>query len=216
MLTRRTLLAALPALVALPQHSWALFEAGPQDEFRSLVESLSRIDELIGQLKRGELKTEEDAIVVLKTATIYFKGIAATMDKATTGMPLLDTTERDSAAGLTASFRQALEALFDGCRQKSPAAQQVAAEKAGGALRDYLSIATARYKLPALSQPARYSDDPEKFAAQYYGFLSCEGQGMARTKGSNSCVNRVKTGEVDNGAGFLDFDFLTGKKLQGQ
>ena len=74
LLPRRTLLAALPALVALPQHSWAgLFEAGPQDEFRSLVDSLSKVDDLTGQLTSGELKTEEDAIVVLKTATIYFR-----------------------------------------------------------------------------------------------------------------------------------------------
>ena len=44
-----------------------------------------------------------------------------------------------------------------------------------GALREYLGVAAARYKVPALAQPARYSNDPEKFAAQYYGFLSCEG-----------------------------------------
>ena len=43
-----------------------------------------------------------------------------------------------------------------------------------------------------------------------------EGQGMARSKGSNSCVNRVKEGEVDEGNGLLDFDFLTGKRLQGK
>ena len=216
LLPRRTLLAALPALFALPQHSWALFEAGPQDEFRELVDSLSRIDELTAQLSKGELKTAEDAIVVLKTATIYFKTVPEKMDKATAGMPLLDAADQVSAARLSANYRQALEALFDGCRQKAPAAQQAAAEKAGTALREYLSVAAARYKVPELSQPARYSTDPEKFAAQYYGFLSCEGQGMARTPGSNSCVNRVKEGQVDNGAGFLDFDFLTGKRLQGK
>ena len=43
-----------------------------------------------------------------------------------------------------------------------------------------------------------------------------EGQGMTRSKGSNSCVNRVKEGEVDEGNGLLDFDFLTGKRLQGK
>jgi hypothetical protein len=217
LLPRRSLLAALPALVALPQHSWAgLFEAGPQGEFRSLVDSLSKVDDLTGQLQRGELKKEDDALVVLQTATIYFKGIAATMDKASAEMTLLDAAEQERAAALTASFRQELEALFVGCRTKAPAAQQAAAEKAGGALRDYLGVAAARYKVPALVQPARYSSDPEKFAAQYYGFLSCEGQGMARPKGSNSCVNRVKEGEVDEGSGFLDFDFLTGKRLQGK
>ena len=55
LLPRRSVLAALPALVALPQHSWALFEAGPQGEFRSLVDSLSKVDDLTGQLQRGEL-----------------------------------------------------------------------------------------------------------------------------------------------------------------
>ena len=171
----RSMLAALPALVALPQHSWALFEAGPQGEFRSLVDSLSKVDDLTGQLQRGELKTADDALVVLQTATIYFKGIAATMDKATAEMKLLDAAEQERAAALTASFRQELEALFVGCRTKAPAAQQAAAEMAGGALREYLGVAAARYKVPALVQPARYSNDPEKFAAQYYGFLSCEG-----------------------------------------
>ena len=176
LLPRRSVLAALPALVALPQHSWALFEAGPQGEFRSLVDSLSKVDDLTGQLQRGELKTaDDDALVVLQTATIYFKGIAATMDKATAEMKLLDAAEQERAAALTASFRQELEALFVGCRTKAPAAQQAAAEKAGGALREYLGVAAARYKVPALVQPARYSNDPEKFAAQYYGFLSCEG-----------------------------------------
>ena len=92
-------------------------------------------------------------------------------------------------------------------------AQQAAAERAGGVLRDYLAIAAARYKVPAPSPPPGYSADPEKFAAQYYGFLSCEGQGMVRPKGSNSCVNRPEAGKANPGGGLLEFDFLTGKKL---
>lgn len=212
-LPRRAMLAALPALTSLPQRSWALFEAGPQGEFRDLVDVLSRVDELSGQLAKGELKSADDAIVVLQTATIYFKRVPATMDKATAAMPLLDAAEQEKARGLSASFQQALEALYDGCRQKAPAAQLAASERVGGALRDYLGLAGTRYKVPALNQPLRYSTDPEQFAAQYYGFLSCEGQGMTRTKGSNTCVNKPKAGKADEGNGLLDFDFLTGKKV---
>ena len=218
-LPRRAVLAALPALTSLPaltglpHRACALFEAGPQGEFRDLVDTLSRVDELSGQLSKGELKSADDAIVVLQTATIYFKRVPATMDKATAAMPLFDAAEQEKARGLSASFQQALEALYDGCRQKAPAAQLAACQSAGGVLRDYLGLAGTRYKVPALSQPLRYSSDPDTFAAQYYGFLSCEGQGMTRTKGSNTCVNKPKAGKADEGNGLLDFDVLTGKKV---
>ena len=214
-LSRRSVLAA-PVLAACPQHVWALFEAGPQGEFREMVDALGRIDELTGQLQKGELKSADDALVVLQTATIYFKRIPATMDKATDAMPLLDAAEQGKARDLTAGYRAGLEALYEGCRQKSAAAQQAAAEKVGGSLRDYLGVAAARYKVPGKSSALAYSSDPEKFAAQYYGFLSCEGQGMVRQKGSNSCVNRPKEGKADDGNGLLDFDFLTGKKVGGR
>ena len=135
------------------------------------------------------------------------------MDKATEAMPLLDAAERERARGLSAAFQEALDALYQGCREKAPAAQLAACERAGGALRAYLGLAGGRYTVPALSQPLRYSNDPDTFAAQYYGFLSCEGQGMTRTKGSNTCVNKPKEGKADEGNGLLDFDVLTGKKV---
>ena len=113
--------------------------------------------------------------LVYETLKKIWLGEEVDYEWATAEMKLLDAAEQERAAALTASFRQELEALFVGCRTKAPAAQQAAAEKAGGALREYLGVAAARYKVPALVQPARYSNDPEKFAAQYYGFLSCEG-----------------------------------------
>ena len=59
-----------------------------------------------------------------------------------------------------------------------------------------------------------YSSDPSKFAAQYFGFLSCEGQGLERIPGSNSCKDPVTT--VRDGREFrLEFDFLTGAPRPG-
>ena len=67
---------------------------------------------------------------------------------------------------------------------EAPAAKRLRCERLGSRLlagaRGYgklilLGEHFVVYKVPALVQPARYSNDPEKFAAQYYGFLSCEG-----------------------------------------
>ena len=37
-----------------------------------------------------------------------------------------------------------------------------------------------RYYVPAGYVEPRYSSDPGEFMAQYYGFFSCEGQGLER------------------------------------
>ena len=50
--------------------------------------------------------------------------------------------------------------------------------------------------------------------AQYFGIFSCEGQGLERIKGSNSCKDPPRKSENKNPIptkGLLDFDFLTGK-----
>ena len=78
-----------------------------------------------------------------------------------------------------------------------------------------LSI-SSRYTVPKPPKSLDYSSDPEKFSEQYFGFLSCEGQGLERAKGSNTCKDAADTSKNKNPfaatkVNILEFDFLTGK-----
>lgn len=103
-----------------------------------------------------------------------------------------------------------MTALEDACRQRSAAAELEAVKGASSALAEYVGIAGRRYRLPNPSGPVPYSSDPATFKAQYFGFFSCEGQGLESIPGSNSCKNKPST-VVNSRAFSLDFDFLTGK-----
>ena len=73
------------------------------------------------------------------------------------------------------------------------------------------------YTLPApTGQKLReqYSSDPNKFASQYFGFLSCEGNGLERLPGSNSCANK-EDAKLWRGKVRFDKDLLTGKPRPG-
>lgn len=74
--------------------------------------------------------------------------------------------------------------------RRSAEAQADGTEALSGVIRDYLALAEAHYKVPENNVGA-YEKDPQKFAAQYFGIFSCEGQGLERIPGSNSCKDRL-------------------------
>ena len=93
-------------------------------------------------------------------------------------------------------------------------------KSASSALDEYLAVAAARYTLPAPEVSLAYSKDPKEFAKQYYGFFSCEGQGLERVSGSNTCKDKPPESRGSNINPFptkplLDFDFLTGQERPG-
>jgi len=222
--TRRSAAAAIFAMPALgvwtPERAAALFGIGgdgPQGEFRQLEQTRMRLADLAKQLETNELDGDkaDDAIVVLQTLTIQFGGTAKLLAKTTEGMDLLDAKDLARANELAARVAQEFEAVRQGCRDKSARMQLDGVKGADGALEQYLAVASTKYTLPTVAAPLQYSKDSREFAKQYYGIFSCEGQGLERVKGSNTC----KASKTDKNINpfptkqFLDFDFLTGEKL---
>lgn len=220
--SRRAALLSLPTLSLWPHAAAAILglggDDGPQGEFREIVFTRQRLEELGGKLERKELRGDvpDDAIVVLQTLTIQFGGTTKLLEKTTAAMPLLDAADAAQARELSVALTKELDNVRQGCRERSATMQLDGTRAAGKALSQYLAVAGKRYSLPAESEDLSYSKDPEKFASQYFGIFSCEGQGLERVKGSNTCkdppskasnVNPFPTKQL------LDFDFLTGEKL---
>jgi len=82
--------------------------------------------------------------------------------------------------------------LKDAARRREAGAQKAAAAAAAAAIGDYLGVLSSSYEVPAFTAAKMYSSDPTTFNGQYFGFFSCEGQGLARLPGSNSCGERLK------------------------
>ena len=68
--------------------------------------------------------------------------------------------------------------------------------------------------MPRPSEELAYSKDSKEFAAQYFGIFSCEGQGLERIPGSNSCKNAATNKNPIPTKNFLEFDFLTGETIK--
>ena len=209
---------SLPALCLWPGRASAIlgFGEGPQGEFRELTRTRTRLTDLADQLEKKDLRGDvaEDAIVVLNTLTIQFRGTAALLDKTTAAMDRLAPDDVARAQSLSRLVVEELENVRQGCRERSAGKQLDGTMAAGGALDRYLALAGTKYSLPEADAPLAYSADPAKFAAQYYGVFSCEGQGLERVAGSNTC----KDSKANNKNPFptkqlLDFDFLTGETL---
>lgn len=226
--SRRAAAAALLSLPALwpAQPAAALFglggDDGPQGEFRQLTKIKEQLSDLSSKLTSKELdgSKSDDAIVVLQTLTIVFGGTASLLQKTTAAMPLLEPAELSRANDLAARVTQELDNVRQGCRDKSGGAQLDGVKSASSALDEYLAVAAARYTLPAPEVSLAYSKDPKEFAKQYYGFFSCEGQGLERVSGSNTCKDKPPESRGSNINPFptkplLDFDFLTGQERPG-
>ena len=93
--------------------------------------------------------------------------------------------------------------------RRSAAAQADGTEALSGTLTAYLALAKNHYKIPG-GAIAEYERDPEKFAAQYFGFFSCEGQGLERIKGSNSCKDPPSKAGGPPKSGTNSRDYLMG------
>lgn len=185
--------------------------AGPGPGLGALQTTQTRLVELSRQFVDGELRdSDDDAIFVLRTATVNFKGAPALMDKTAAAMPLLDASQQAKAAQLSAAFAGEISALEAACRERDSGKQLDASKRATEVLSEYLAIATIKYSVPD-NAIVPYSSDPDKFSAQYFGFFSCEGQGMDRIPASNSCVSKQVGRQPGDNSFRLDFDFLTGK-----
>ena len=213
-------LLSLPTIFGPAQPAAAGFfgDDGPQGELRQLAKTKTQLDDLSKQLEKGELdgSKPDDAIVVLQTLTIVFGGTAQLLAKTTAGMPKLAPDELGRANELARRVTEELDKVRQGCRDKSAGAQLDGVKGAGGALDAYLAVAGAKYTLPEYNSLA-YSSDPKEFAKQYYGIFSCEGQGLERVKGSNTCKDKPEGGNVNPfpTKPLLDFDFLTGDERPG-
>lgn len=184
-----------------------------QGALRNLANTQVRLNELAGKLKSRELRGDspEDSIVVLQTLTIQFGGSVALFEKAISAMPLLDEAQ---ASELKAKFASDLADVKQGCRENSADKQLAGTEAASATLDKLFALAATKYKVPGADSSLAYSKDPKEFAAQYYGIFSCEGQGLERIPGSNSCKDKPNKSDNINPfptKNLLDYDPLTGK-----
>jgi hypothetical protein len=222
MISRRGAAAALfslPALALQPRSASAgLFgDDGPQGELRELMASQDRLNDLLGQLESKKLQGDnpDDAIVVLQTLTIQLGSTASQLTKTVAAMPKLDASDAAKARELSARWSAELEQVRQGCRESSGEKQIAGVQAAKATLSQFFDVAATKYSLPVVEAPLSYSTDKREFAKQYFGIFSCEGQGLERVPGSNSCIES----KVDRNINpiptkrLLDFDFLTGEKL---
>lgn len=213
-LQRRQVVALLALPLGAPAAAHALFDGSPRG-LTQLVDAKRRLDEIARDLDKDDLResNEDDATFVLRTSAVYFKQIPAVMQKTTAAMSQLEAAQVKAASDLTFTCGEQLRALEDAARARDKAMLD-ASKKASAALADYLAVASAaKYKVPEAWDNA-FSSDPGTFSSQYFGFLSCEGQGLERIKGSNSCKDAPrKQGSASprkDNSFRLDFDFLTG------
>lgn len=217
--TRRGFAAALiPVATLQPSRAAAgLFGPdGPQGEFRAVQLAQTRLNELATKLKGKELRGDkaDDAIVVLQTITVQISGTSKTMDRATAMMPLLEEAQQVKAQALSARLDEELAAVKQGCREQDAEQQLRGVEGASSVLGEYLSLASSKYTLPVISSMDLPPAGSKEFIAQYMGVFSCEGQGLERIPGSNSCKDPPKKEQNRNplpSKNLLDFDMLTGK-----
>jgi len=222
LLTRRaaaTALASAAAAALPPLRAHAgLFGSELDGPFREIQLSQTRLKELASKLKSKELKGDsaDDSIVVLQTVTVQLSGTVKVMDKATTQMTLLSEVDLSKARSLSARLESELSAIKQGCREQKADQQIAGAEAAGSVLGEYLTLAGSKYTLPEVVSMELPAAGSSEFISQYLGIFSCEGQGLERIPGSNSCRNSADKSQNKNPMptkNFLDFDFLTGKAL---
>jgi len=190
-----TVIFSLPHFVTPLRSSaaWPFAPSGPLKELRQLSEQRSQLDDLATKLKsdgneriRGD--SAEGATVVLQTITIQFGDTGRLLQKTTTAMPALGDEQLARARELSERFVTELGKVRQGCREKSTSLMLAGTEAARETLSEFLGVASTKYTFPSYSPPPLYSKDPSVFAAQYYGVLSCEGQGLKRIPGSNTCI----------------------------
>lgn len=190
-LGRRAVLS-LAGLSALAEPAYAGFfdSDGPRNALSELARVQFRMGELAQKLSSGELKgsNEEDAIVVLRSVAIYgFKGTAAQMTSTVSAMPLVEAP--GELERLASRFDEQVELLQKASRARDADGQKDAAERASGALAEYLKIAGGKYQFEVPAPPADM--DQSTFIKTYYGIFSCEGMGLERVAGSNTCKQPV-------------------------
>jgi hypothetical protein len=172
-------------------------DEGPQKQLQTVADSQRKLEELQSQLERSVGSAEEDAVFVLRTSTLYFQETVADLQAALAGMPRLESAERERAAASAVRFAEQYALLKAACRERAPrAVLRERAAAASAAIGDFLAASNTRYSLPSDDSPADFSSDPRLFAKQYFGFLSCEGQGLERSPGSNTCRDPRQTDEA--------------------
>jgi len=207
-----TSLFIIPAMRLPSRASADPFNPGLMQDLAGLLDAKNRLQDVSQQMSHGFGDSEDDAIVVLRTSSLYFSSVPKIMDKAVEAMPLLTSDEKQRSLGLARQFGENIQALTAACRQHSSKEQLAAAIAARDTLSEYLSVAAKHYTVLE-SKVVPYSTSPSEFAAQYFGIFSCEGQGLERMPGSNSCKDSSKGSKKNPNAFKLDFDFLTGRKL---
>ena len=90
---------------------------------------------LVKQLDDGILRpaNDDDAIQVLRTVAVYFKGVPSLMDKTLEAMDALDAMDRTKVAGLSSQFEKQVLILEEAARKRD--SSQVDACRAAGRCR---------------------------------------------------------------------------------
>ena len=134
-----------------------------------LRETMEVLDELIAKVESGG--SAQDAGYVLRLNSAFL--IPAS--DALTAAAAADS----SAAPAADALRSSVAALKAAARSDKGEDQLVAAKGASEAIERYFAL---------LNEPPRKPSQPAFSVGGYFGFFSCEGAGLERVPGSNSCV----------------------------
>ena len=135
-----------------------------------LRETMEVLDELIAKVESGG--SAQDAGYVLRLNSAFL--IPAS--DALTAAAAADS----SAAPAADALRSSVAALKAAARSDKGEDQLVAAKGASEAIERYFAL---------LNEPPRKPSQPAFSVGGYFGFFSCEGAGLERVPGSNSCVD---------------------------
>ncbi len=188
--TRRALLSTLLACAPLSiTECPALALAPPPPQISQLAAALASARTLAADLDAGAA----DSSVVLRTSAAVFSPASAVLRNLATArrLPQLEPAQLERAQALASSLEaQAIPALADAARRKDVEAERKAVEQLSSIFDDFIyTVAAAKYEVPPRAQQQVALSESENIA-RYFGFFSCEGQGLERIAGSNSCKNK--------------------------
>ena len=162
--------------------------APPPPQISQLTAALASARTLAAEIDAG---TADSSVVLRTSAAVCSPASASLRDLATARrLPQLEPAQLERAQALASSLEaQAIPALADAARRKDVEAERKAVEQLSSIFDDFLYVAAAKYEVPPRAQQQGALSESENIA-RYFGFFSCEGQGLERIAGSNSCKNK--------------------------
>lgn len=194
-LTRRSLasLISIASLSASPAGAFldGLFESPQQKALDEIISYVPRVVDIQTQLQKGKLKDEEDSLFVLRYSKKYFNDLADLLEALSPSLGL-EGEKQSQASALPKQIRSQLKELTAACKKQDFKQQEALVTGVSNSLREFLELASSKYTIKKDTINGRINnwDQGDNFdTGAYFGVFSCEGVGLKRKTGSNTCVD---------------------------